>query len=323
MSKFSSSCSVVSLILIAFCALADDSKQASLRLETAAGDRLKVVQLIPPLEEELGEKEFHKLKDGQRMLVQFQYTVESVDGARIFVLPYFDGKPLRKYQAQGSSIYPKGSGKASRYFRLTDESMVDEIQVQMRSGREQLLVLKIPVRIKGAKPLANPVDPFTTPTFLAIEEFQKEQNRRALNLDFAAALAHVEKALKAPDPENVHPESWKAYLETARVQILCFIEAEKAADLAVKYQPSHLQLLQNNLSETEVLVPVLQSQARMISSLIRDQPDIALVLVEHLENALEDTSEANGEHVFSQLRWIERQLESCRRSIEQAKQKSD
>ncbi len=323
MSNILSGCTFVGLILVAFCAHSDDSKQATLRVENSAGDRLEVVQLIPALDEDFGEKEFHKLKDGQRMLVQFQYTVESVDGARTQVLPYAHGKPLRKYQAQGSSSCPKGSGTASGYFRLTDESIVDEIQVQMWSKREQLLVLKIPVRIKGAKPLANPVDPYTTPTFLAIEEFQKEQNRLALSLDFAAALAHVEKALKAPVPNNVHPESWKAYLETARVQILCFIDAEKAADLAVKYQPSHLQLLQKNLSETEVLVPVLQSQARMISSLIRDQPSIPLALVEHLENALEDTSTANGEHVFSQLRWIERQLKSCRRSIEQAKQKPD
>lgn len=323
MSHFLSSCSFGSLILVSVCAYADGLEQAILRVQNSVGDQLEVVELRPPLDRELAKNEFHPLKDGQRISVRFQYTIKSVEGARIFVRPYVDGKRLRKFEANGSPIYRQGSAKASGYFRLTDESIVDEIQVQMWSEGEQLLVLKIPVRIRGAKPAANPVDPYTTPTFLAIKEFQKEQNRLALSLDFAAALAHIEKVLNAPVPENVRPESWKVYLETSHVQILCFIDMEKAADLAVKHQPSHLQLLQKNLSETDVLIPVLHSQLSMIGSLKWDQSDAALVLVKRLETALEDTSDADGEHAFRELRIARRQLESNRRSIERAKQKPD
>lgn len=323
MSHFLSSCSFGSLILVAVCAYADDSEQAILRAQNSVGDRLEVVEIRPSFDRALTKKEFHQLKDGQRLSVRFQYTIESIEGARIFVRPYVDGKRLRKFEAHGSPVYPKGSATASGYFRLTDESVVDEIQIQMWSDGEQLLVLKIPVRIKGTEPAAKVVDPYTTPTFLAIKNFLEEQGRLGLSLDFAAALANVEKALNAPVPENVHPESWKVHLETSHVQILCFTDKEKAADLAVKYQPSHLQLLQKNLSETDVVIPVLQSQYRMILSLMTDQPDTALVLVQRLETALEDTSEADGEHIFRELRRTKRQLESSRRSIEQAKQKPD
>lgn len=316
MSPFLSSCSFGSLILVAAYAYADDAEQAMLRVTNSSGDRLEVVELRPSLDRELSQDDFHPLKNGQRMSVRFQYTIESVDEAKIFVRPYVDGKRLRKFEAHLSPNYPQGSAKASGYFRLTDESVVDEIQIQMWSAGEQLLVLKLPVRIKGAKPPANVVDPYTTPTFLAINRFLEEQGRLALKGDFAAALANVEKALEAPVPENVHPESWKVHLETSHVQILCFLEMDKAADLAVKYQPSHLQLLQNNLSETDVVIPVLHSQRRMIDSLKSNQPDTALVLIKRLETALEDTSEADGEHIFGELRSARRHIESNLRSIE-------
>ncbi|MCS7470058.1 hypothetical protein NZK35_25725 [Stieleria sp. ICT_E10.1] len=315
-------CSFGILILVTVCTCAADREQAILGVHNSVGDRIEVVELRPSFDRELAEKEFHRLKDGQRMSVQFQYTIESVEGARIFVEPHADGKRLRKFAAKGSPIYPKGSAKASSYFELTDESEVDELQIQMWSSGKQLLVLKIPTRIKGAEPAANPVDPYTTPTFLAISQSLKEQGRLALDSKIEGALAIVEKALEAPVPENVHPESWKAHLETSRVQILCFIDKEKAADLAVKYQPSHLQLLQKNLSETDVVVPVLHSQRRMIDSLRTDQPDTAIVLVQRLEAALEDTSESDGAHIFRELRSARRHLESSRRSIERAKKAS-
>ncbi|HBN76875.1 MAG TPA: hypothetical protein DD473_13860 [Planctomycetaceae bacterium] len=316
-------CSFGVLILVTVCASAADQEQAILRVQNSVGDRIEVIELRPSFDRELAEKEFHQLKDGQRMSVQFQYTIESVDGARIFVEPHADGKRLRKYSAKGATICPKGSATASSYFQLTDESEVDEIQIQMWSNGEQLLVLKIPSRIRGTEPAANPVDLYTTPTFLAISESLKEQGRLALDSNIEGALAIIEEALEAPVPENVHPESWKAHLETSRVQILCFIDKEKAASLAVKYQPSHLQLLQKNLSEIDVVVPVLQSQDRMILSLTRDHPDTTLRLIQQLEAALEDTSEADGEHVFKQLRWTRRKIESHRRVIEKAKQKPD
>jgi len=130
MSHFQSSFTFSSLVFAAVCAYADDSEQAVLQAQNSVGDRLEVVELRPSLDSDLAKNEFHLLKEGQRMSVQFQYTIESVEGAKISVVPFADKKRLRKYQTHWSRTYPKGSATGSCYFISTDESVADEIQIR-------------------------------------------------------------------------------------------------------------------------------------------------------------------------------------------------
>jgi len=92
---------------------------------------------------------FHRLNTGavkplSRVDLSFEYTIMDNEGAYIFTMPYGN---THKIIFKASPLYPKGSGKISTYFSLTEEGKVNRVKLYImdKTRKNELYAIFIPV----------------------------------------------------------------------------------------------------------------------------------------------------------------------------------
>jgi hypothetical protein len=92
----------------------------------AAGDKLTFVSFDPPLP--------HVFKTGERLNVNFAYTLESAESCLLFARPYTGGKRTPGYGAHPSPRHPRGNGQAEGWFTLRNPQHIDQVRIEMVIG---------------------------------------------------------------------------------------------------------------------------------------------------------------------------------------------
>jgi thiol-disulfide isomerase/thioredoxin len=104
--------------------MSDESAKS--RVADESGDELAFVAFDPPLP--------HVFQPGERLTVEFTYTLKSADSCRIFVRPFTNGRRTPGYAAHGSPAHLRGKGKGMGWFELVQSGRIDEVRLQMVTG---------------------------------------------------------------------------------------------------------------------------------------------------------------------------------------------
>lgn len=81
------------------------------------------------------------LSFSQNVDITFNYSTSEAGGIRIFVRPMTNGQLTPDYGAEGSPVYPVGSGSGSAYFTVTaGETTVDQVRFQVYNADQSALL---------------------------------------------------------------------------------------------------------------------------------------------------------------------------------------
>jgi len=84
------------------------------------------------------------LEFGENITVTFDYETEEAGGVRIWARPMTCGGTTTNYAAQGSPVYPVGTGNGSGYFTITQgANVVDQVRFQMKNEDQSVMLLEI------------------------------------------------------------------------------------------------------------------------------------------------------------------------------------
>ncbi len=102
-------------------------------------DSLKIISIEP--------KSPAILALGEKLTVDVQYNLSSVEQAHIFVRPYTGGNKTRGYRAHSSPLYNVGSGIIQGWFFFDKPTKVDEVLVRMvpDDSREPVVVTRLKI----------------------------------------------------------------------------------------------------------------------------------------------------------------------------------
>jgi hypothetical protein len=89
------------------------------------------------------------LKQGEKMEVEFRYSVESAEEVVIFVRPYTKGERTPGYTAHPSLGYEKGKGKDVGWFLFNRPAVVDEVRVRMLDAKTRKVLVEFKYQIKA------------------------------------------------------------------------------------------------------------------------------------------------------------------------------
>ena len=92
------------------------------------GDKLEFRAFEPPLP--------HVFEAGERLTVQFDYTLQSADSCQLFVRPFTDGQRTPGYGAHGSARHPRGKGSSTGWFGFSGPAQVDHVRIEMVTNDE-------------------------------------------------------------------------------------------------------------------------------------------------------------------------------------------
>lgn len=108
--------------------------------KTGVGHNISNIQLSPPSPASLAFND--------AVNITFDYATEEAGGVRIFIAPFSNGSLTSNLAAQGSPLYPVGSGSGSSFFLIrSGDVTVDQLRIQMLNAdqSQQLLEFFIPV----------------------------------------------------------------------------------------------------------------------------------------------------------------------------------
>jgi len=91
--------------------------------EMLPGDLLEVISVEPSSPAVLAF--------GEKLRVKIRYCIASSDSAQIWARPYTHGRRTSRYRAHGSPFHKKGCGEIEGYFFFENETVVDEVRIEM------------------------------------------------------------------------------------------------------------------------------------------------------------------------------------------------
>lgn len=130
---------VVLLMAILACGCPSAGTFPRVYAENESGDSVEIVSILPSLPA-TGDR---ALDLDQRLYINLEYELRSLDVCHIFVLAFTNGVQTPGQAVSGSEWLDAGTGNTSEWISFKQAQTIDQLLVQMTDDEQDITLLKI------------------------------------------------------------------------------------------------------------------------------------------------------------------------------------